>query len=90
MPRIRRRFVVHGSVQAVGFRMAAGTEARRLGVVGSARNRFDQTVEVEVEGEPAAVDAMARWLAHGPPSARVDHLESEDLEPRDDTSFVIA
>lgn len=88
--RIRRRFVVHGSVQGVGFRMAAAAEAARLGVTGSARNRFDGTVEVEAEGGTDAVHAMARWLAHGPSTAHVDRVESDDLEPRGDTSFGVA
>lgn len=81
---------MHGSVQGVGFRMAAAAEARRLGVTGSARNRFDRTVEVEAEGDADAVQALGRWLAHGPSTARVDRVETDELEPRDDTSFGIA
>ena len=88
--RIRRRFVVHGSVQGVGFRWAAIAEAERLGVAGSVRNRFDGTVEAEVEGEPDAVAAMAEWLSHGPSSARVDRVDVDELEPRGDTGFRIS
>lgn len=88
--RIRRRFVVHGSVQGVGFRWAASAEADRLGVAGSVRNRFDGTVEAEVEGTADAVDAMAAWLAHGPPSARVDRVDGDDVEPRGEQGFRIA
>jgi acylphosphatase len=87
--RVRRRFVVHGSVQAVGFRMAAAAEARRLGVAGSVRNRFDGTVEAEVEGTADAVARMAAWLGHGPPSARVDRVETTDAQPRGDEGFRI-
>ncbi|SDR76587.1 acylphosphatase [Agrococcus carbonis] len=87
---MRRRFVVHGSVQAVGFRMAAAAEARRLGVAGSVRNRFDGTVEAEVEGTADAVAEMAAWLAHGPPSARVERVEATDAEPRGEQAFRIA
>ncbi|WP_347756565.1 acylphosphatase [Agrococcus sp. ProA11] len=74
----------------MGFRMAASAEARRLGVVGSARNRFDRTVEVEAEGTRDAVQAMARWLEHGPATARVDRVESEEVEPRGDAAFRVA
>lgn len=88
--RIRRRFVVHGSVQGVGFRWAARAEAERLGIAGSVRNRFDGTVEAEVEGTTDAVGAMAAWLAHGPRSARVDRVDAAELEPRDDRGFRIA
>lgn len=87
--RIRRRFVVHGSVQGVGFRMAAAAEARRLGVAGSARNRFDGTVEAHIEGDADAVAAMATWLTHGPSSARVDRVDADDVEPRGEAGFRI-
>lgn len=87
---MRRRVVVHGSVQGVGFRFAAAQEARRLGVVGSARNRFDGTVEAEVEGTADAVAQMTAWLAHGPSSARVDRVETEAQAPRGDQGFRIA
>lgn len=82
--------MVHGSVQGVGFRMAAAAEAARLGVAGSARNRFDGTVEAEVEGTMDAVGRMARWLAQGPSSARVERVDADDLEPRGETVFRIA
>ena len=81
---------MHGSVQGVGFRWAANAEAERLGVAGSARNRFDGTVEAEVEGAPDAVAAMAEWLSHGPSSARVDRVDVDELEPRGDTRFRIS
>ncbi|MCH1882511.1 acylphosphatase [Agrococcus sp. ARC_14] len=81
---------MHGSVQGVGFRMAAAAEARRLGLAGSARNRFDGTVEAEVEGAADAVANMVAWLSHGPTSARVERLDADDIEPRGDEGFRIA
>jgi acylphosphatase len=78
---------VHGSVQGVGFRMAARREALRLGVAGSVRNRFDGTVEAEVEGEADAVRAMVAWLERGPSSARVERVDVEPAEPRGDAEF---
>ncbi|WP_413319056.1 acylphosphatase [Agrococcus sp. 1P02AA] len=81
---------MHGSVQGVGFRMAATTEARRLGVAGTVRNRFDGTVEAEVEGGADAVAAMGTWLEGGPPSARVDRVDADELELRGDEGFRIA
>ena len=81
---------MHGSVQGVGFRWAASAEAERLGVAGTVRNRFGGTVEAEVEGAAAAVDAMAAWLSHGPPSARVDRVDADDVDPRGDEGFRIS
>ena len=47
---IRRRLVVHGAVQGVGFRVSCAERARTRGVAGWVRNRGDGTVEVVVEG----------------------------------------
>ncbi|WP_405217835.1 acylphosphatase [Agrococcus sp. Ld7] len=82
--------MIRGSVQGVGFRMAAAAEARRLGVTGHARNLLDRTVEVEAEGVADAVEAMAGWLAHGPGTARVDGVESTEVEARGDSGFDVA
>jgi len=80
---------VHGTVQGVGFRMAARREAERLGLAGSVRNRFDGTVEAEAEGEADAVTAFGAWLAHGPDTARVDRVESTSLEARGEDGFTV-
>ncbi|GAB2459486.1 acylphosphatase [Conyzicola lurida] len=88
--RIRRRAVVTGSVQGVGFRWSARLEAQRLGVTGYARNRVDGAVQVEAEGEPAAVDAFVAWLRTGPPSAAVAGVEVGELEPTGSAGFEVA
>ncbi|MDJ0324547.1 acylphosphatase [Cryobacterium sp. PH31-AA6] len=87
--RMRRRAVVRGVVQAVGFRYYAQAEARRLGLAGFVRNRRDGAVEAEAEGDAAAVSAMLDWLAHGPPSAVVHSVETSELEPLGEAEFRI-
>ncbi len=62
---IRKRAIVSGIVQGVGFRYSAVAEAERLGVAGWVRNRADGSVEAEVEGEPEAVGRMLDWLRRG-------------------------
>lgn len=79
---IRVRIVVSGRVQGVGFRYAAITEARRLGLLGWARNVSDGTVEIVAEGDPDAVQALVAWCHSGPPSARVSGVRHADI-PRD-------
>jgi hypothetical protein len=32
---------------------------------------------------------VTRWFAHGPPDARVDRLEVDDLPPGDGQGFVV-
>lgn len=73
-----RRAVVHGVVQGVGFRWRCAEEARRLGVKGWCRNRWDGTVEVHLEGDPAAVQELVDWLHRGPRSAVVSRVEVEE------------
>ena len=69
------RFFVSGRVQGVAFRAHARDEAIALGVRGHAINLPDGRVEVLAIGEATALEALARWLAHGPPHARVDAVE---------------
>ena len=84
---IRQRVIVHGRVQAVGFRFSARVEAQRLGVSGWIKNRSDGAVEAEIEGEAPAVDAMLSWLDEGPPGADVTTMSTADLSPTGERGF---
>jgi acylphosphatase len=61
-------------VQGVSYRYSAVHEAARLGVTGWVRNTAAGSVELEVQGEPSAVDALLRWAETGPVGARVDRM----------------
>ncbi len=67
---------VTGLVQGVCFRYYTRREAEQRGINGWVKNLPDGSVEVLICGSPAQRDAMRRWLAHGPPSAEVQSLES--------------
>ncbi|CAG0931614.1 MAG: Acylphosphatase [Rhodocyclaceae bacterium] len=82
----RRRLVIHGRVQGVGFRASLAWEAQAQGVTGWVRNRRDGTVEAMVCGSDEAVAAMIAWARRGPPGARVDRVEVE-LGSGDFTGF---
>src|SRR5689334_22604922 len=86
---VRRRAIVTGMVQGVGFRWSAREEAHRLGVSGWARNRSDGSVEVEVEGENDAVERMIGWLRSGPPGSAVDDVRVTEVQPDGDDAFRI-
>jgi acylphosphatase len=47
-----------GHVQGVGFRYATFQVAKEFEVAGSVKNLLDGRVQVEVEGEPAEIDAF--------------------------------
>ena len=74
------RFLVAGRVQGVFFRASTRQEALTLGLSGHAKNLPDGRVEVLAIGDAAAIAALERWLAHGPPTARVDSLARTDVD----------
>lgn len=69
------RFLVSGKVQGVWFRASTRDVAVRLGLRGYARNLADGRVDVLAAGDAMAIEALAEWLQHGPPLARVDAVE---------------
>jgi acylphosphatase len=78
---IRRRLIVHGHVQGVGFRWAIARAAVSRGVAGWAQNRADGTVEAVLEGEAEAVESVVRLSQEGPRGARVERVDVVEEEP---------
>jgi acylphosphatase len=85
---IRRRLIVHGHVQGVGFRWAIARAAESRGVSGWVTNRADGTVEAVLEGEPDAVEAVVRVSSEGPRGARVERVDVAEEEPERLSGFV--
>jgi acylphosphatase len=86
----RIRAIVHGVVQGVGFRFSTREQAQRLGVKGYVRNCPNGTVEIVVEGEAQAVQALLDWAQTGPAAAKVSHVDTEQLPAAGDfTTFYI-
>jgi acylphosphatase len=77
----RLRARVQGLVQGVGFRYGVIRAAEDLGLKGFVENRPDGSVYVEAEGASEKLDQLELFLRGGPRPARVDHLESERVEP---------
>jgi len=84
---VRRRVVVHGRVQGVGFRYSLARAAESRGVAGWARNRADGTLEAVFEGEPEAVESLVRFCHEGPRGAEVERVEVFEEEPEGLTRF---
>jgi acylphosphatase len=72
---VTKQLRIAGRVQGVGFRYALQREALARGLAGWVRNRRDGTVEALLQGDAAAVDAVAAWARRGPPAARVERVE---------------
>jgi acylphosphatase len=88
--RVARRYLVSGRVQGVGFRFFTEDAARREAVHGWVRNLPDGRVEIAAEGEAEAVNRFERAVRHGPPGARVDHIEVNETAPSArETGFAI-
>ena len=79
--RVARRLEVSGIVQAVGFRPFVYRLGCEMALDGRVRNAAGR-VEIEVAGEPSAIDGFVRRLrAEAPPRARVESVEMDVLEP---------
>ncbi len=87
--RVRVRAIARGEVQGVGFRYSARLKAEQLGLAGFARNLPDGCVELEVEGDPGAVEQFLSWSRRGPIGARVDALDAEDVPSVGGSGFTI-
>ena len=72
---IRRRVVVHGYVQGVGFRYSVRERARQRGLSGWVSNRHDGSVEAVFEGADDAVEALVAFMRDGPRGAEVDAVD---------------
>ncbi|MCU0722207.1 MAG: carbamoyltransferase HypF [Planctomycetes bacterium] len=85
----RRRYVVAGTVQGVGFRPFVYRIAVARGLAGWVRNE-PGGVQIEVEGPPDALDGFARDLEESaPPHARIASVGESRLEPAGLRGFAI-
>jgi len=71
-PVARLDAIVHGRVQAVGYRVFAARAANELGLVGWVANLADGSVQCVAEGSRPALETWLARLRVGPAGARVD------------------
>jgi hydrogenase maturation protein HypF len=86
----RRRILVQGIVQGVGFRPFVYGQALRWELVGFVLND-SLGVTIEIEGTPEALDGFQRALQEEPPPlARIDSVVTESIPLCHETAFIIA
>ena len=68
-------FNVTGSVQGVGFRYFVYQNAQNLRLNGYAKNKYDGSVEVVVEGEDDKIKQLHEKLKQGPSRSRVQDVK---------------
>lgn len=84
--KVRKHIYFSGQVQGVGFRYSAACLARPLGLTGWVKNLWDGRVEMEVQGEEAAIGRLLselrdqRWIV-------IDDMDIRDIEPIEESHF---
>jgi acylphosphatase len=78
---VAKRFIVSGRVQGVGFRYFVQDHAAVEGAHGFVRNLSDGTVEAVVEGDDESVLRVERAIRRGPPGARIERVDVENVAP---------
>lgn len=68
--------IVCGHVQGVGFRYSVQQKAIECHLTGWVQNKFDGTVEIEVEGDENKIDEFITQVKNGfHRFMRVDHID---------------
>lgn len=83
---IRKHIQFYGRVQGVGFRYYSTYKAQSLGLTGWVRNCDDGSVEMEVQGEPEAIEALIRYLKHQR-FIRIEEMDQKQMELEKESSF---
>ncbi|MBN2029792.1 carbamoyltransferase HypF [bacterium] len=88
-PKIRNRILVKGIVQGVGFRPFVYRLAMHEDLKGFVSNS-SRGVEIEVEGQPEALDRFLRQLQSNPPVlSKITQVDVSETPASGDVEFVI-
>lgn len=82
--KIRVHLFISGRVQGVFFRENSRRKAEKLEVNGWVKNLDDSRVEIILEGDEEEVKKIIRWTKKGPIFAKVDKVEIEEEEYKDE------
>lgn len=77
-----------GRVQGVGFRYKVCYVARHHGITGFARNEYDGSVTVELQGTKEQIDDLIEILQHDS-YIRIDSILREQMELQAEKGFQI-
>ncbi|MEJ2629194.1 MAG: acylphosphatase [bacterium] len=86
---IRKRIVIKGVVQGVGFRPFVYRNAVKRNLKGFVMNT-SKGIEIEVEGESQALDDFIETVtSESPPQSRVTSVKTERMDTQDAVEFQI-
>lgn len=83
---IRRHICFTGAVQGVGFRYRARHAASLYGCTGWARNEWDGSVTMEIQGRPEDIDRVIRAIGEGR-YVEIEGMTSREVPPEDERGF---
>ena len=80
---VRRRYVVSGRVQGVGFRYRAQYTASHLGLTGWVANLWDGSVEMEAQGDPGQLERLVPMIEQTCRWGRIEGMTVRNLPPEE-------
>ena len=87
MKQQRVHILISGKVQGVFFRQALKVIAKKNNIFGWVRNLPDKRVEAILEGDDKYVNQVIEWIRIGPANSRVDHVEVNNEEFKNEFSI---
>ena len=75
---IRKHIVFYGSVQGVGFRWRARNAAEHFSCTGWARNEWDGSVSMEIQGREEDIDKVILAIEKGT-FVRIENMNMKTL-----------
>lgn len=82
-PILRRRYLVTGEVQGVGFRYRARYAAGLLGLTGWVENLWDGSVQLEAQGTAEQLDGLLPAILRGSHWIRIESCRVTELPPKE-------
>ncbi len=79
----RKRIIFYGSVQGVGFRYRARHAAERFGCTGWAKNEWDGTVSMEIQGKEECIDQVILAIEKGT-FIRIENMDVKTIDVVED------
>ncbi len=83
------RLTIKGKVQGVFYRATAKDVADLTGVKGWVKNLPDKNVEITATATEEILQKFINWCKQGPPKAKVDDVNVEELELQEFNGFRI-
>ena len=75
---VRKHIIFYGSVQGVGFRWRARNAAEHFSCTGWAKNEWDGSVSMEIQGEEENIDRVILAIEKGT-FVRIDNMDVKVL-----------